>query len=92
MTLGMKIMILYEKIITKKLIFITLVLSLSLFIAFHQSLLLINVEQLEALLVYSSFVRVATGGFRIIPFSLVVAVVCAQMRSESGITLYLPQH
>ena len=65
---------------------------LSLFITVHQSLILRNEEKLVALLVYSSFVRVATSGFRIIPYSLVVVVVCARMRSESGITLCSPQH
>ena len=45
-----------------------------------------NVENLVAILVYSSFIRVATTGFGIIPYSPLVVVVCAQMRSESGIT------
>ena len=56
------------------------------------SLVFGNEEKLVALLVYSSVVRVATSRFRIIPYSLVVVVVCAQMRSESGITPYSPQH
>ena len=46
-----------------------------------------NEEKLVALLVYSSFVRVAKSGFRTISCSLVVVVVCEQMRSESGIFL-----
>ena len=45
-----------------------------------------------ALLVYSSFVRVATGGFQIFPYSLVVVLVFAQMRSDSGIIPYSLQH
>ena len=71
---------------------ITLVLTSSLFITVHQSLLFRNEEKLVALLVYSSFVRVATSGFQINAYSLVVVVVCAQMKSESGITPYSPQH
>ena len=38
----------------------------------HKSLLCRNEEKLIALLVYSSFLRVATSGFRIIPYSLAV--------------------
>ena len=49
-------------------------------------------EKLVALLVYSSFVPVATSGFRIFPYSLVVVVVFAQMRSGSGIIPYSLQH
>ena len=71
---------------------INLVLTSSLFIAVRKSSLLINEEKLIALLVYSSVIRVATSGFRIIPSSLVVVVICAQMRSVSGITPYSPQH
>ena len=41
----------------------------------HKSLILRNDEKLVALLVYSSFIRVATSGFRINPYSLVVAFV-----------------
>ena len=67
-------------------------LTLSLLITVHYSLLLENEEKLVALLVYSSFVRVAASGFRIIPYSLVVVVVCAQMRSDSGIIPYSLQH
>ena len=51
-----------------------------------------NEEKLVVLLVYSWFVRVAASGFRILPYSLVVVVVCSQMKSESGINLYSPQH
>ena len=35
---------------------------------------------------------VYTSGFQIIPYPLIVVVVCAQMRSEFAITLYSPQH
>ena len=41
----------------------------------HKSLLLRNDEKLVALLVYSSFIRVATSGFRISPYSLAVVFV-----------------
>ena len=58
-------------------------LTSSLIITVHQSLLSRKEEKLVALVVFSSYVRVAAGGFRIIPYSIVVAVVCAQMRSES---------
>ena len=71
---------------------ITLVLTSSIFITVHQFLLFRNEEKLVALLVYSSFVRVAISGFRRIPYSLVLVVLCAQMRSESEITPYSPQH
>ena len=84
-------MTLKKKRIWKISIIITLVLTSSLFITVHQFLLFRIGENLVALLVYS-FVRVATSGFRIIPHSLVVVVVFAQMRSESGITPYSPQH
>ena len=73
-------------------IFFTLVLTSSIFITVHQSLLFGNEEKLVALIVYCSFVRVATSGFRIIPYSLLVVVVCAQTRSDSGITPFSPQH
>ena len=69
-----------------------LVLILSLVRTVHQSFLSRKEEKLVALIVSFSFVRVLTGGFRIIPYSLVVVVVCAQMRSESGIIPYSPQH
>ena len=51
----------------------------------HKFLLFGDEEKLVALLVYTSSVRVATSGFRIFPYSLVVVVVFAQMRSDSGI-------
>ena len=66
-------------------------LTLSTLLTVHESLLFGNEEKLE-LLVYSSFVRVATIGFRIIPYSLVVTVVCLQMRSDFGIIPYSVQH
>ena len=59
---------------------ITLVLTLSLFISGHRFLLGKKEEKLVGLLVYSSFVRVAISGSRIIPCSLVVVVVCAEMK------------
>ena len=81
----------YEKKHGKK-VNITLVLTLSIFITIHQSLLFRNQEKLVALLNYSSFVRVATSGFRIIPHSLKLVLVCAQVISESGNTPFSPQH
>ena len=51
-----------------------------------------NEEKPVALLVYSSFVRVATSSLQIFPYSLVVVVVCAQMRGDSGIIPYSLQH
>ena len=71
---------------------ITLLLNSSLLLPVRQSLLFANEEKLVALLVYSTFVRVATSSFRIIPYSLVVVVVCSQMRSDSRITPYSPRH
>ena len=41
----------------------------------HKSLLFRNEEKLVALPVYSSFIRVATSGIRIIPYSLAVLFV-----------------
>ena len=41
----------------------------------HKSSLFRNEEKLVALLVYSSFLRVATSDFRIIPYSLVIVFV-----------------
>ena len=41
----------------------------------HKSLLFRNEEKLVALQVYSSFIRVATSGFWIIPYSLVIVFV-----------------
>ena len=58
----------------------------------HNSLLFRNEEKPVALLVYSSFIQVATSGFRIVKYSLVVVVVCSQRKSYSGIIPYLLQH
>ena len=41
----------------------------------HKSLLFRNEEKLVALLVFSSFIRVVTSGFRMIPYSLAVVFV-----------------
>ena len=41
----------------------------------HKSLLFRNEEKLVSLLVYSSFIRVATSGLQINPYSLVVVFV-----------------
>ena len=41
----------------------------------HNSLLFRNEEKLVALLVYSSFIRVVTSGFRINPYSLALVFV-----------------
>ena len=38
----------------------------------HKSLLFRNEEKLVSLLVYSSFIRVATSGFRIVPYSVIL--------------------
>ena len=81
--LNMKILSWNKKTIYKILINITLVLTSSLFIAVRQTLLFRNEEQPVALLVYSSFIRELTSGFRISPYSLVVVVVCPQTRTES---------
>ena len=89
--LNLKIILLKKSDIKMK-IFITLVLTSLLFIAVRQYLRFINEEKLVSLLVYSSFIQLATIGSRIIPYSRVVVVVCPQMRSESGITPYSPQH
>ena len=59
---------------------------------FHKFLLFRNKEKTVALLVYSSFRRVATSGFRIIPWPLVVEAGSAQIKSDSGITPYSPQY
>ena len=61
-------------------------LTSSIFLTLPQSLLFRNEEKLVALLVYSSSVRGATSGFRLIPYSLIVVLVCVQMGSDSGIT------
>ena len=54
----------------------------------HKSLLFRNVEKLVALLVYSSFIRVATKGFRIIPSSLVVVFVFRNEETLVEILVY----
>ena len=54
----------------------------------HKSLLFRNEEKLEALFVYSSFIRVATSGFRIIPYSLVVVFVFRNEEKLVGILVY----
>ena len=64
----------------------------SLLVTVHWSLLFGNEEKLVVLVVYSSFLRVATSGFGIFPYSLVVVVVCAQKRSDYGIIPYPLQH
>ena len=79
MTLSMKIKKLYTNILWKIKIFVILVLTSSVFVTVNQSLLFRNEEKLVAIVVYSSFVRVATSDFRIILYSLEVVVVCAQM-------------
>ena len=64
----------------------------SLIIKGSKFLLFKNDEKLVALLVYSSFIRIATGGLWMNPYSLVVVVVCAQERSESRIGPYSLEH
>ena len=54
----------------------------------HKPLLFRNEEKLVALLVYSSFIRVATSGFRIIPFSLAVVFVCRNEEKLVEILVY----
>ena len=54
----------------------------------HKSLLLRNEEKLVALLVYSSFIRVATSGFRIFPYSLVVVFVFRNEEKLVAILVY----
>ena len=54
----------------------------------HKSLLFRNEEKLVALLVYSSFIRVATSGFRIFPFSLVVIFVFRNEEKLIDILVY----
>ena len=58
----------------------------------HQFLLFGNEEKLVALLVFSSFVRVALVVSGVVTYSLVVVVFFAQMRSDSGIIPYSLQH
>ena len=54
----------------------------------HKSLLFRNEENLVALLVYSSFILVATSGFRIIPYSLVVVFVFRNEEKLVAIPVY----
>ena len=53
-----------------------------------KSLLFRNEEKLVALLVYSSFIRVATTGFRLIPYSLAVVFVCRNEEKLLEILIY----
>ena len=62
------------------------------FLTAQQSLHYRNEEKLVARLVHSSFARLVTSGFRVIPYSLVVVAVCAQIMSEPRINPYSPQH
>ena len=64
----------------------------SMIIIAHLFLLFGNVEILVALLVYSSFVRVALVVSAVVPYSLVVVVFFAQMRSDSGIIPFSLQY
>ena len=66
-------------------------LTSSLIIAVCQSLLFRKEKKLVAIIVYSTFVPVATGGFRIILYSPVVVAVCGQIGNESGIMPYSQQ-
>ena len=54
----------------------------------HKSLLFRNEEKLVALLVYSSFIRVATNGFRIIPYSVAVVFVSRNEEKVVEILVY----
>ena len=54
----------------------------------HKPLLFRNEEKLVALLVYSSFIRVATSGFRMIPYSLVVVFVFRNEEKLEEILVY----
>ena len=54
----------------------------------QKSLLFRNEEKLVAPLVYSSFIRVATSGFRIIPYSLVVVFVFRNKEKLVEILVY----
>ena len=56
----------------------------------HKSSLFRNEEKLVALLVYSSFKRIATSGFRIIPCSLVVIFVFRNEEKLVEIQVYSP--
>ena len=70
---------------------ITLMFTSSIVIA-QYFLLFGNEEKLVALLAYSSFVRVALVVSGMVPYSLVVEVFFAQMRSDSRIIPYSLQH
>ena len=63
-------------------------LTSSIIILAHYFVLFGNEEKLVELIVYSSFVRVALVVSGMIPYSLVVVVFFAQMRSDSGIIPY----
>ena len=54
----------------------------------HKSLLFRNEEKLVALLVYSSFIQVATSGFRIKPYSLLVVFVFRNEEKLVAILIY----
>ena len=71
---NIKIVLLNEKMTQKVQIIITLERILSLFTVAQQSLIHRNEEKLVALLIHSSFKRVATSGFRINPYSLLLLV------------------
>ena len=55
----------------------------------HKSLLFRDEEKLASLLVYSSFIRVATSGFRIFPYSLVVFVFRNEEKTSRNTSLFL---
>ena len=54
----------------------------------QRSSLFRNEEKLVALLVYSSFIRVATSGFRIIPYSLALVFVFRNEEKLVEILIY----
>ena len=54
----------------------------------NRSLVSGNEETLVALLVYSLFIRVATGGFRIIPYSLILIFVFRNEEKLVAILIY----
>ena len=82
MILSIKMILLYTKKFSKLKIIITLVLTSLLLITVPQSLRFRIEEKIAALLVYSPFVQVATSGFRLIPCSVVVVIVGAQLKNE----------
>ena len=75
--LSAELKLLNKRRVLKVQIIIALVITSTLLIAVHQSVLFRNEEKLVALLVYSLFIWVATSSFRIIPFSFALVVVCA---------------